>query len=329
MFILNISVLTFLIGLGLFSYSIYDRSVNLVKEELDGSVKNLNLTNDLNMEVISNKDENLSDLKKNLESELSKKKLEIEEVDSLKNQLNQKISLLNLSKDQLESDLFELKLEISKKKLSLLKDQPQNKQKKEVSKIENNYPELQENKTLISQIQQKDSVIAELENRIKVLKENSKQLEDDKIKTLKAEFDNLKENSEIYQKTNKKYEQTIRKQKEQIIELKSAKLILEKQIKGQTKDNTPQNKSDGIIATFTGNLLYEPNKKRIILISLDGTEYTILQDEFPGDLVAKCGLPITTSSKDRCNVTILAELKVKGDELILKGKEIKEIKKNK
>ena len=49
MFILNISVLTFLIGLGLFSYSIYDRSVNLVKEELDGSVKNLNQTNDLNM----------------------------------------------------------------------------------------------------------------------------------------------------------------------------------------------------------------------------------------------------------------------------------------
>ena len=329
MFILNISVLTFLIGLGLFSYSIYDRSVNLVKEELDGSVKNLNQTNDLNMEVISNKDENLSDLKKNLESELSKKKLEIEEVDSLKNTLNQKISLLNLSKDQLESDLFELKLEISKKKLSLLKDQPQNKQKKEVSKIENNYPELQENKTLISQIQQKDSVIAELENRIKVLRENSKQLEDDKIKTLKAEFDNLKENIEIYQKTNKKYEQTIRKQKEQILELKSAKLILEKEIKGLTKDNTPQNKSDGIIATFTGNLLYEPNKKRIILISLDGTEYTILQDDFPGDLVAKCGLPINTSSKDRCNVTILAELKVKGDELILKGKEIKEIKKNK
>ena len=174
-----------------------------------------------------------------------------------------------------------------------------------------------------------DSVIAELENRIKVLRENSKQLEDDKIKTLKAEFDNLKENSEIYQKTNKKYEQTIRKQKEQILELKSAKLILEKEIKGQTKDTTPQNKSDGIIATFPGNLLYEPNKKRIILISIDGTEYTILQDDFPGDLVAKCGLPITTSSKDRCNVTILAELKVKGDELILKGKEIKEIKKNK
>ena len=56
MFILNISVLTFLIGLGLFSYSIYDRSVNLVKEEPDGSIKNLNQTNDLNMEVISNRD---------------------------------------------------------------------------------------------------------------------------------------------------------------------------------------------------------------------------------------------------------------------------------
>ena len=329
MFILNISVLTFLIGLGLFSYSIYDRSVNLVKEEPDESVKNLSQTNDLNIEVISNNDEKLPDLKKSSQSELSKKKLEIQEVNSLKNELNQKINLLNSSKDELETNLFDLKLEISKKKLSLLRDQPQNYQKKDVSKIEDDYPGSQQNRTLISQIKQKNSVIAELENRIKALGENSTQLEGDKIKTLKAEFDDLKEKSEIYQKTNKKYEQTIRKQKEQILELKSAKLILEKEIRGQTKDNTPQNKSDGIIATFTGNLLYEPNKKRIILISLDGTEYTILQDDFPGDLVAKCGLPITSSSKDRCNVTILAELKFKDDELILKGKEIKEIKKNK
>ena len=329
MFILNISVLTFLIGLGLFSYSIYDRSVNLVKEEPDESVKNFSQTNDLNIEVISNNDEKLPNLKKSLQSELSKKKLEIEEVNSLKNKLNQKINLLNSSKDELETNLFDLKLEISKKKLSLLKDQPQNNQKKDVSKIEDDYPGSQQNKTLISQIKQKNSVIAELENRIKVLGENSTQLEGDKIKTLKAEFDDLKEKSEIYQKTNKKYEQTIKKQKEQIFDLKSANLILEKELKVQTKDNIPQNKSDGIIATFTGNLLYEPNKKRIILISSDGTEYTILQDDFPGDLVAKCGLPITSSSKDRCYVTILAELNVKGDELILKGKEIREIKKNK
>ena len=92
MFILNISILTFLFGLGLFSYSIYDRSVNLVKEEPDVSVKNLNQTNDLNIEVISNKDENLPDLKINLQSELSKKKFEIEEVNSLKNKLDQEIN---------------------------------------------------------------------------------------------------------------------------------------------------------------------------------------------------------------------------------------------
>merc|ERR1711871_770143 len=142
MFILNISVLTFLIGLGLFSYSIYDRSVNLVKE-IDESVNNLNQTNDLNVEVISNIDENLQDLNKNLKSELSKKKLEIEEVISHKNKLDQKINSLNLSKDQLVSDLFDLKLEISKKKLSLLKDQSQNKQKKEVLKVDNNHSGLQ------------------------------------------------------------------------------------------------------------------------------------------------------------------------------------------
>ena len=73
--------------------------------------------------------------------------------------------------------------------------------------------------------------------------------------------------------------------------------------------------------------LVAPIKKRIILISSDGTQYTILQDDFPGDLVAKCGLPISNNSKNRCIATIVAELIVEDDQLILKGKEIKQITK--
>ena len=80
--------------------------------------------------------------------------------------------------------------------------------------------------------------------------------------------------------------------------------------------------SGGHVATV---LPYDPIKKRIILISSDGTQYTILQDDFPGDLVAKCGLPITNNSKNRCIATIVAELIVEDDQLILKGKEIKQI----
>ena len=114
-----------------------------------------------------------------------------------------------------------------------------------------------------------------------------------------------------------------------ILELKSANLIFEKELKQRMNETTPQKKSDGIVATFSGNLLYEPIKKRIILISSDGTQYTILQDDFPGDLVAKCGLPITNNSKNRCIATIVAELIVEDDQLILKGKEIKQITKNK
>ena len=142
-------------------------------------------------------------------------------------------------------------------------------------------------------------------------------------------FDKLKNNIEIYKVNNKNFEQIINKQKEKILELKSANLIFEKELKQQMNETTPQKKSDSIVATFSGNLLYEPIKKRIILISSDGTQYTILQDDFPGDLVAKCGLPIRNNSKNRCIATIVAELIVEDDQLILKGKEIKQITKNK
>ena len=322
MTILNISIFTFLIGLGLFSYTIYERSSILSSEEQKPKTENLNYKNDKKVLETSQNEKSLLDIRNSLQSEILAKKHEIKEKYTQKTQLEEKINLLNFTKEELESDLFNLKLEISKIKLNLSKELKPNDQQNKVNKIKENDPLFAKNIELSNQIKQKNGIIIELEKQLLIAEEKN-------LKFSKTEFNKLKNDIETYKVNNKNFEQIINKQKEKILELKSANLIFEKELKQQNKETTPQKKSDGIVATFSGNLLYEPNKKRIILISSDGTQYTILQDDFPGDLVAKCGLPITNNSKNRCIATIVAELIVEDDQLILKGKEIKQITKNK
>ena len=322
MTILNISIFTFLIGLGLFSYTIYERSSILSSEEQKPKTENLNYKNDKKVLETSQNEKSLLNIKNSLQSEILAKKHEIKEKSTQKNQLEEKINLLNFTKEELESDLFNLKLEISKIKLNLSKELKPDDQQNKVNKIKENDPLFAKNIELSNQIKQKNGIIIELEKQLLIAEEKN-------LKFSKTEFNKLKNDIETYKVNNKNFEQIINKQKEKILELKSANLIFEKELKQQNKKTTPQKKSDGIVATFSGNLLYEPNKKRIILISSDGTQYTILQDDFPGDLVAKCGLPITNNSKNRCIATIVAELIVEDDQLILKGKEIKQITKNK
>lgn len=322
MTILNISIFTFLIGLGLFSYTIYERSSILSSEEQKPKTENLNYKNDKKVLESSQNEKSLLDIRNSLQSEILAKKHEIKEKYTQKTQLEEKINLLNFTKEELESDLFNLKLEISKIKLNLSKELKPNDQQNKVNKIKENDPLFAKNIELSNQIKQKNGIIIELEKQLLIAEEKNLQFS-------KTEFNKLKNDIETYKVNNKNFEQIINKQKEKILELKSANLIFEKELKQQNKETTPQKKSDGIVATFSGNLLYEPNKKRIILISSDGTQYTILQDDFPGDLVAKCGLPITNNSKNRCIATIVAELIVEDDQLILKGKEIKQITKNK
>ena len=319
MTILNISIFTFLIGLGLFSYTIYERSSIL---EQKPKTENLNYKNDKKVLETSQNEKSLLDIRNSLQSEILAKKHEIKEKYTQKTQLEEKINLLNFTKEELESDLFNLKLEISKIKLNLSKELKPDDQQNKVNKIKENDPLFAKNIELSNQIKQKNGIIIELEKQLLIAEEKNLQFS-------KTEFNKLKNDIETYKVNNKNFEQIINKQKEKILELKSANLIFEKELKQQNKETTPQKKSDGIVATFSGNLLYEPNKKRIILISSDGTQYTILQDDFPGDLVAKCGLPITNNSKNRCIATIVAELIVEDDQLILKGKEIKQITKNK
>ena len=322
MTILNISIFTLLIGLGLFSYTIYERSLVLSSEEQKHEAENLNYQNDTKTLETSQNEKSLVDIRNSLQSEILAKKLEIKETNTQKTQLDEKINILNFTKEELESDLFNLKLEISKIKLNLSKELKPDDQQNKVKKIDEKDPLFEKNIKLSNQIKQKNDIIIELEKQLLIEKEN-------KLQFSKTEFDQLKKNIEIYKVNNKNFEQIINKQKEKILELKSANLIFEKKLKQQMVENSPQKKSDGIVATFSGNLLYEPIKKRIILISSDGTQYTILQDDFPGDLVAKCGLPISNNSKNRCIATIVAELIVEDDQLILKGKEIKQITKNK
>jgi len=322
MTILNISIFTFLIGLSLFSYTIYERSSILSSEEQKPKTENLNYKNDKKVLETSQNEKSLLDIRNSLQSEILAKKHEIKEKYTQKTQLEEKINLLNFTKEELESDLFNLKLEISKIKLNLSKELKPNDQQNKVNKIKENEPLFAKNIELSNQIKQKNGIIIELEKQLLIAEEKN-------LKFSKTEFNKLKNDIETYKVNNKNFEQIINKQKEKILELKSANLIFEKELKQQNKETTPQKKSDGIVATFSGNLLYEPNKKRIILISSDGTQYTILQDDFPGDLVAKCGLPITNNSKNRCIATIVAELIVEDDQLILKGKEIKQITKNK
>ena len=322
MTILNISIFTFLIGLGLFSYTIYERSSILSSDEQKPKTENLNYKNDKKVLETSQNEKSLLNIKNSLQSEILAKKHEIKEKSTQKNQLEEKINLLNFTKEELESDLFNLKLEISKIKLNLSKELKPDDQQNKVNKIKENDPLFAKNIELSNQIKQKNGIIIELEKQLLIAEEKN-------LKFSKTEFNKLKNDIETYKVNNKNFEQIINKQKEKILELKSANLIFEKELKQQNKETTPQKKSDGIVATFSGNLLYEPNKKRIILISSDGTQYTILQDDFPGDLVAKCGLPITNNSKNRCIATIVAELIVEDDQLILKGKEIKQITKNK
>ena len=322
MTILNISIFTFLIGLGLFSYTIYERSSIISSGEQKPKTENLNYKNDKKVLETSQNEKSLLDIRNSLQSEILAKKHEIKEKSTQKTQLEEKINLLNFTKEELESDLFNLKLEISKIKLNLSKELKPDDQQNKVNKIKENDPLFAKNIELSNQIKQKNGIIIELEKQLLIAEEKN-------LKFSKTEFNKLKNDIETYKVNNKNFEQIINKQKEKILELKSANLIFEKELKQQNKETTPQKKSDGIVATFSGNLLYEPNKKRIILISSDGTQYTILQDDFPGDLVAKCGLPITNNSKNRCIATIVAELIVEDDQLILKGKEIKQITKNK
>ena len=79
MTILNISIFTFLIGLGLFSYTVFERSSILSLEEQKTKTENLNYKNDKKVLETSQNEKSLLNIKNSLQSEILAKKHEIKE----------------------------------------------------------------------------------------------------------------------------------------------------------------------------------------------------------------------------------------------------------
>ena len=221
MTILNFSILTFLIGLGLFSYTIYERSSILTSEEQKPKTENLNNKNDKKVLETSQNEKSLLNIRNSLQSEILANKHEIKEKYTQKTQLEEKINLLNFTKEELESDLFNLKLEISKIKLDLSKELKPDDQQNKVNKIKENEPLFAKNIELSNQIKQKNGIIIELEKQLLIAEEKN-------LKFSETEFNKLKNDIETYKVKNKNFEQIINKQKENILELISANLIFEK-----------------------------------------------------------------------------------------------------
>ena len=140
MTILNISIFTFLIGLGLFSYTIYERSSIISSGEQKPKTENLNYKNDKKVLETSQNEKSLLNIRNSLQSEILANKHEIKEKYTQKTQLDEKINILNFTKEELESDLFNLKLEISKIKLNLSKELKPDDLQNKVNKIKENDP---------------------------------------------------------------------------------------------------------------------------------------------------------------------------------------------
>ena len=206
MTILNISIFTFLIGLGLFSYTIYERSSILSSDEQKPKTENLNYKNDKKVLETSQNEKSLLDIRNSLQSEILAKKHEIKEKSTQKTQLEEKINLLNFTKEELESDLFNLKLEISKIKLNLSKELKPDDQQNKVNKIKENDLLFAKNIELSNQIKQKNGIIIELEKQLLIAEEKN-------LKFSKNEFNKLKNDIETYKVNNKNFEQIINKQK--------------------------------------------------------------------------------------------------------------------
>ena len=77
MTILNISIFTFLIGLGLFSYTIYERSSILSSEEQKPKTENLNYKNDKKVLETSQNEKSLLDIRNSLQSEILAKSMKL------------------------------------------------------------------------------------------------------------------------------------------------------------------------------------------------------------------------------------------------------------
>ena len=352
MSVINIAVLITLIGLGMVAYGVKRNSDSSLNSGLEDP-----LLNNESVEVLpsttgssdysSNEepdqstgitDDELSRRILLLEQDLTEKKIEHTELADEKRALKNDVATLRLQNKTLKNDLSKLKLEISD-----LTNQVQanlktgSKEESEISQEVSDQKAMltKENKELLTSISQKDDKIKSLEEEIlslnsrKIVNKAENEIEEAnlRVEKLTLELESLREEIKNNNVKQKDLDKLVKSQKQKILEVQAANDKLEKKLEEKTANSIDFSSYNGMIASFTGYLLYEPKKKEIILVTPENIKFTILQDDFPGDLVAKCGLPVSESSTDRCIATISAEIIIDDGQLVLRGKGIKEITK--
>jgi len=348
MILINIAVLMTLIGLGIFSYGITKNSIANQDETILISEKFSESTStkgEKEVKIISNstdgsltKTDEFSEIIKDLEDKISLKKNNLHNLTNEVQELNSKKESLGTENENLRKELSEFKSEIAsvqkvrEEKLAVTKELAELRLKYgsaiELTQL------LQENGELKSTLETQDIKIKNLEQEISKNKRTQTSDDFNSMEEMNARLENLAAEKKKLQKeleTNKDSQLTSNKlfidQKNQILKIRAENLELKEQLEIMKTYEMVISMYNGLIATFEGNLVYEPNEKRIILVTQEGIEFTIIQDDFPGDLVAKCGLPVSSSSKDRCFATISAQMLLEDNQLMLKGKEIKQITK--
>ena len=348
MILINIAVLMTLIGLGIFSYGITKNSIAnqdetiLISEKVSESTST---KGEKEVKIISNstdgsltKTDEFSEIIKDLEDKISLKKNNLHKLTNEVQELNSKKESLGTQNENLRKELSEFKSEIAnvqkvrEEKLAVTK---------ELAELRLQYGSaieltqlLQENEELKSTLETQNIKIKNLGQEISKNKRTQTSDDSKSMEEMSARLENLAVEKKKLQKeleTNKDSQLTSNKlfidQKNQILKIRAENLELKEQLEVMKTYEMVISMYNGLIATFEGNLVYEPNEKRIILVTQEGIEFTIIQDDFPGDLVAKCGLPVSSSSKDRCFATISAQMLLEDNQLMLKGKEIKQITK--
>ncbi|PQM57027.1 MAG: hypothetical protein CML39_01250, partial [Rhodobacteraceae bacterium] len=345
MILINIAVLMTLIGLGIFSYGITKNSIANQDETILISEKFSESTStkgEKEVKIISNstdgsltKTDEFSEIIKDLEDKISLKKNNLHNLTNEVQELNSKKESLGTENENLRKELSEFKSEIAsvqkvrEEKLAVTKELAELRLKYgsaiELTQL------LQENGELKSTLETQDIKIKNLEQEISKNKRTQTSDDFNSMEEMNARLENLAVEKKKLQKeleTNKDSQLTSNKlfidQKNQILKIRAENLELKEQLEIMKTYEMVISMYNGLIATFEGNLVYEPNEKRIILVTQEGIEFTIIQDDFPGDLVAKCGLPVSSSSKDRCFATISAQMLLEDNQLMLKGKEIKQ-----
>ena len=352
MSVINIAVLITLIGLVMIAYGVNRNS----DSSLNSSPENL-LLNKESVEVLPSitgnsnyspnevpdqstgiTDDDLSRRIQVLEQDLTKKEIEYTEVADEKRALRNDVDTLRLENKTLKNNLSKLKLEISDLKNQVAANlKTGSKEQSEISQVISDQKArlTKENKELLTSISQKDGKIKSLEEEIldlnsrKIVNQAENEIEETnlRVENLTLKLESLREEIEINNVKQKDLYKLVESQKQKIVRVQAKNNKLEKKLDEKTANSIDFSSYNGMIASFTGYLLYEPKKKEIILVTPENIKFTILQDDFPGDLVAKCGLPVSESSTDRCIATISAEIIINDGQLVLRGKGIKEITK--